>query len=82
VEVGFWVAGPAAAILADWGDVVKVEPLIGINSGMSAYFAAAIGEDMSPPFELDNPEALDRRRHGTDAGRAVLADLIAAPTSS
>jgi crotonobetainyl-CoA:carnitine CoA-transferase CaiB-like acyl-CoA transferase len=81
VEVGFWVAGPScAAILADWGaDVVKVEPLIGDPfRGMSAYFAAATGEDMNPPFELDNRGkrsiGVD---YGTDAGRAVLADLIA-----
>jgi crotonobetainyl-CoA:carnitine CoA-transferase CaiB-like acyl-CoA transferase len=81
VEVGFWVAGPScAAILADWGaDVVKVEPLIGDPfRGMSAYFAVATGEDMNPPFELDNRGkrsiGVD---YGTDAGRAVLADLIA-----
>ena len=31
IELGAWVAGPAAgAILADWGaDVIKVEPLAG-----------------------------------------------------
>ena len=81
VELGFWVAGPSCGgILADWGaDVVKVEPLIGDPfRGMSAYFAAATGEDMNPPFELDNRGkrsiGLD---YGTDAGRGVLADLIA-----
>ena len=59
--------------------MVKVEPLIGDPlPGMSAYFAAATGEDMNPPFELDNRGkrsiGVD---YGTDAGRAVLADLIA-----
>lgn len=54
VEVGMWVAGPAAAgILGDWGaDVVKIEPpngdpLRGILSGIT-------GATVSPPFELDN----------------------------
>ena len=80
VELGFWVAGPScSAILADWGaDVVKVEPLIGDPfRGIGAYFAAVTGEDMNPPFELDNRGkrsiGLD---YGTDAGRQVLADLV------
>jgi crotonobetainyl-CoA:carnitine CoA-transferase CaiB-like acyl-CoA transferase len=82
VELGFWVAGPScAAILADWGaDVVKVEPLVGDPfRGMSVYFAAAAGEDVNPPFELDNRGkrsiGLD---YGTDEGRRVLGDLVAA----
>jgi crotonobetainyl-CoA:carnitine CoA-transferase CaiB-like acyl-CoA transferase len=30
VELGVWVAAPAAALLADWGaDVIKVEPQAG-----------------------------------------------------
>jgi crotonobetainyl-CoA:carnitine CoA-transferase CaiB-like acyl-CoA transferase len=81
VELGFWVAGPSCGgILADWGaDVVKVEPLIGDPfRGMSAYFALATGEDVNPPFELDNRGkrsiGID---YGTDAGRRVLGDLIA-----
>lgn len=80
VELGFWVAGPScAAILADWGaDVVKVEPLTGDPfRGMATYFAAALGREMNPPFELDNRGkrsiGLD---YGTDRGRAVLADLV------
>jgi crotonobetainyl-CoA:carnitine CoA-transferase CaiB-like acyl-CoA transferase len=81
VELGFWVAGPScSAILADWGaDVVKVEPIIGDPfRGMSAYYAAATGEEMNPPFELDNRGkrsiGLD---FGTDDGRRVLGELIA-----
>src|SRR5438093_424769 len=82
VELGFWVAGPScAAILADWGaDVVKVEPLTGDPfRGMTAYFQAALGYDVNPPFELDNRGkrsiGLD---YGTDEGRRVLHDLVAA----
>jgi crotonobetainyl-CoA:carnitine CoA-transferase CaiB-like acyl-CoA transferase len=81
VELGFWVAGPSCSgILADWGaDVVKVEPLIGDPfRGIGAYFALAAGEDVNPPFDLDNRGkrsiGID---YGTDAGRRVLADLIA-----
>jgi crotonobetainyl-CoA:carnitine CoA-transferase CaiB-like acyl-CoA transferase len=80
VELGFWVAGPScAAILADWGaDVVKVEPLTGDPfRGMAAYFQAALGEDVNPPFELDNRGkraiGLD---YATDPGRRVLEELI------
>jgi crotonobetainyl-CoA:carnitine CoA-transferase CaiB-like acyl-CoA transferase len=55
VELGVWVAGPAAGgVLADWGaDVVKIEP----PSGDPARgFAKMIGGDMpfNPPFEMDN----------------------------
>ncbi len=81
VELGFWVAGPScAAILADWGaDVVKVEPLIGDPfRGMSAYYEAALGRDVNPPFELDNR---GKRSIGIDyataEGRRVLGDLVA-----
>jgi len=55
VELGVWVAGPAAGgILADWGaDVIKVEP----PSGDPARgFLTMLGGDLpfNPPFELDN----------------------------
>ncbi len=55
VELGVWVAGPAAGgILADWGaDVVKIEPPSG---DPGRQFGAMLGGDLpfNPPFELDN----------------------------
>jgi crotonobetainyl-CoA:carnitine CoA-transferase CaiB-like acyl-CoA transferase len=55
VELGVWVAGPAAGgILADWGaDVVKIEPPAG---DPARTFGRMLGvEDGSnPPFEMDN----------------------------
>jgi crotonobetainyl-CoA:carnitine CoA-transferase CaiB-like acyl-CoA transferase len=56
VELGFWVAGPAAAgIMADWGaEVIKIEPPTG--DPMRGMFLQAAGIDVpiNPPFELDN----------------------------
>ena len=56
VELGVWVAGPAAGgILCDWGaEVIKVEPPTG--DPMRAVFALAAGasESRNPPFDLDN----------------------------
>jgi crotonobetainyl-CoA:carnitine CoA-transferase CaiB-like acyl-CoA transferase len=55
VELGVWVAGPAAAgILADWGaDVVKIEPPGG---DPARTFQRMLGGDLpsNPVFELDN----------------------------
>jgi crotonobetainyl-CoA:carnitine CoA-transferase CaiB-like acyl-CoA transferase len=56
VELGVWVAGPAAGgIMADWGaDVIKVEPAAG--DPQRAVFGS-VGLDGSmpvPPFEVDN----------------------------
>jgi crotonobetainyl-CoA:carnitine CoA-transferase CaiB-like acyl-CoA transferase len=55
VELGVWVAGPAAGgLLADWGaDVVKIEPPDG---DPARGFLAMLGADLpfNPPFELDN----------------------------
>lgn len=78
VELGIWVAGPAAAgVMADWGaDVVKVEPPGG-DPGRT--FGRMLGGDLptNPPFELDNRSkrsiAVDL---GTDAGRRVLERLL------
>ena len=56
VEVGVWVAGPAAAgVLADWGaEVIKIEPPTG--DPMRRAFQALAGIDLpsSPPFNQDN----------------------------
>jgi crotonobetainyl-CoA:carnitine CoA-transferase CaiB-like acyl-CoA transferase len=55
VELGVWVAGPAAGgILADWGaDVVKIEPPTG---DPARTFGRMLGleDGVSPPFEMDN----------------------------
>lgn len=55
IELGVWVAGPAAGgILADWGaDVVKIEPPQG---DPARTFQRMLAGDMptNPPFELDN----------------------------
>jgi crotonobetainyl-CoA:carnitine CoA-transferase CaiB-like acyl-CoA transferase len=55
VELGVWIAGPAAGgILADWGaDVVKIEPPSG---DPARTFGRMLGTDLpfNPPFELDN----------------------------
>ncbi len=56
VEMGVWVAGPAAGVvLADWGaDVVKIEPP-GIGDP-ARLFQQMLGGDLpfNPPFEMDN----------------------------
>lgn len=80
VEMGMWVAGPAAGgILADWGaEVVKIETLGG--DPMRKLFAALSGskESRCPPFDLYNRGkrslAVDVN---TPQGRAVLEDLLA-----
>jgi crotonobetainyl-CoA:carnitine CoA-transferase CaiB-like acyl-CoA transferase len=68
VELGVWVAGPAAAgILADWGaDVIKIEPPTGDPGRM---FGQMLGCDLgvNPPFEMDNRSK-----------RSILLDLTAA----
>ena len=78
VELGVWVAGPAAGgILADWGaDVVKIEPPTG---DPARTFRRMLGGDLpnNPVFELDNRSkrsvAVDL---STDAGREVAYQLI------
>ncbi|BBX17420.1 CoA transferase [Mycolicibacterium duvalii] len=87
VELGVWVAGPAAAgILADWGaDVVKIEPpggdparTFGRMLGISAAGGVESSGELNPPFELDN-----RGKRGivldlaTDEGREHARDLLA-----
>ncbi|MDP1794778.1 MAG: CoA transferase [Acidimicrobiales bacterium] len=76
VEVGMWVAGPAAAaILGDWGaTVIKIEPPDGdpFRGLLSAF-----GGDISPPFELDNRNKRSVSLNlSTDEGRAIAAKLV------
>ena len=79
VEIGVWVAGPAAgAVLADWGaDVVKIEPLrVGDPSRL---FQSMLGADLpiNPIFENDNRNkrsiSLDL---ASEAGHAIALELV------
>jgi len=78
VELGVWIAGPAAGgILADWGaDVIKIEPPEGDPSRL---FQALLGDALpsNPVFELDNRSkrsvVLDLQ---TEAGLARALELI------
>ncbi len=78
VEVGMWVAGPAAAgILGDWGaEVIKIEPPVGDPMrGVLSMLGDA--EGVNPPFELDNR---NKRSIGLDLSvpeaRDVAASLV------
>ncbi len=79
VELGVWVAGPAAGcLLADWGaDVVKIEPP-GIGDP-ARTFSRMLGADLpsNPIFENDNRSkrsiAIDL---ATDAGRDLAFSLV------
>ncbi len=79
VELGIWVAGPAASgILADWGaDVIKIESPDG--DPMRRVFNLITGNQQpeSPPFDLDNrgkrSVALDL---ATEEGLATALRLI------
>ena len=80
VEMGVWVAAPAAgALLADWGaDVVKVEPPSG-DPMRSAFGSLGIGKDFpNPAFGQDNrgkrSVVLDLR---DAAAREHLEELLA-----
>ena len=77
VELGVWVAGPAAGgILADWGaDVVKIEPAEG---DPARTFGAMMGlDDANPPFDMDNrgkrSVVLDL---GSEPGRSAALELL------
>ena len=80
VELGVWVAGPAAGgLLADWGaDVVKIEPPSGDPARMWGRLLG-LGPDVNPPFEMDNRSkrsvVLDL---GTADGREVALELLSA----
>lgn len=79
IEMGLWVAGPAAGgIMADWGaEVIKIEPPRG--DPMRSLYRALSGSSLErcPPFELYNrgkrSVALDL---GTDEGQDVLHKLV------
>jgi crotonobetainyl-CoA:carnitine CoA-transferase CaiB-like acyl-CoA transferase len=82
LELGAWVAGPAAGlVLADWGaDVVKVEPPgVGDPGRLFARLLASMGADLpfNPPFEMDNRGkrsiALDL---ASEEGRALGMELV------
>jgi crotonobetainyl-CoA:carnitine CoA-transferase CaiB-like acyl-CoA transferase len=80
VELGVWVAGPAAAgLMADWGaDVVKVEPPAG-DPQRRVFGALGIADQQGvPPFEIDNrgkrSVVLDLQ---TDEGKAQMERLLA-----
>lgn len=81
VEMGLWVAGPAAGgVLADWGaEVVKIEPPSG--DPMRGLFGALSGskEQRCPPFDLYNrgksSVALDiNTPEGRDLAEQIVAD--------
>ncbi len=83
VELGVWVAAPAAgAILADWGaDVVKIEPPGGDPArsfGRMMGLDADLGSASNPPFQMDNRS---KRSIVLDLagpqGRATAIELIA-----
>ena len=84
VELGVWVAGPAAGgILADWGaDVVKIEPPAGDPArtfGRMLGIAPTDRHHVSPPFQMDNRNkrsvVLDLTTPaGRDSARALLED--------
>lgn len=82
VELGVWVAGPAAGgILADWGaDVVKIEPPEGDPARTFGRMLGIAPQDrhhVSPPFQMDNrgkrSVVLDLT---TDNGKARARELL------
>ena len=80
VELGVWVAGPAAGgILADWGaEVVKIEPPAGDPSRTFQYSLTGQMMPTNPIFEMDNRSkrsiVLDLT---TPEGKEIADDLIA-----
>ena len=79
VELGVWVAGPAAGgIMADWGaDVVKIEPPTG-DPGRSFGRMIGLDDGSSPPFEMDNRSQAQHRagpHHRRRTGDRAPIDL-------
>jgi crotonobetainyl-CoA:carnitine CoA-transferase CaiB-like acyl-CoA transferase len=79
VEMGVWVAAPAAGgVLADWGaDVIKLEAPGGDPMRRAFQLLAGIDLPSSPPFNQDNRGkrsiVLDL---GLDEGRAIARKLV------
>ena len=80
VELGVWVAGPAATgIMADWGaTVIKVEPPTG-DPQRAVFGALGVADQAGvPPFEIDNrgkkSVVLDLR---TETDMATMHRLLA-----
>jgi crotonobetainyl-CoA:carnitine CoA-transferase CaiB-like acyl-CoA transferase len=79
VEMGVWVAGPAAgAVLADWGaDVVKIEPP-GLGDPSRSFQTMFADLPFNPIFENDNRSkrsiVIDVRQ---DEGRELVHELLA-----
>lgn len=75
VEMGMWVAGPAASgVLSDWGaEVIKIEPLGG--DPMRTFFVAISGtkETRCPPFDLYNR---GKKSVAIDIGKAEGVALV------
>jgi crotonobetainyl-CoA:carnitine CoA-transferase CaiB-like acyl-CoA transferase len=73
VEVGMWVAGPAAAgILGDWGaDVIKIEPPRG-DPMRGILSMLPNTEGINPPFELDNR---NKRSIGLDLSTSEAREI-------
>ena len=80
LELGVWVAGPAAAgLMADWGaTVIKVEPRTG-DPQRAVFGALGVADQAGvPPFEIDNrgkrSVVLDLR---TETDLARMHELLA-----
>src|SRR3954447_25542574 len=80
VELGVWVAGPAAGgVMADWGaDVIKVEAPAGDPMRKMLSVTAGGRDDLpSPPFDLDNRGKRSVVLElGTDEGRDAMHRLL------
>ena len=77
VEIGMWVAGPAAAgILGDWGaEVIKIEPPEG--DPFRALLSALGLDGSNPPFELDNRNKRSiALRLSHPEGQRIAAEVI------
>jgi crotonobetainyl-CoA:carnitine CoA-transferase CaiB-like acyl-CoA transferase len=79
VEIGVWVAGPAAGcVLADWGaDVVKIEPH-GLGDPSRSFQTMFANLPFNPIFENDNRSkrsiVIDLRK---PEGMAIAEELVA-----